>query len=131
MDVYESPLSYADILKSQSKTQVKDVEDGHNTFLLWDYVSDDVKEMLPAQKNVYLYPKNVNNDLGLYEKDFPPINLNKKKEKKNDENVIDQALEMLEDEKDKVFHSDEGQGSEKDIIERRCKVCLWTLCKCN
>ena len=85
MEVFARPIpSYSEILKSRSRAHVNGLnyEKVINPFTLWDFVSDDVKKIFkPTQKNVHIDPEKKRNFLGVFEKDFPPIDSNTKREK--------------------------------------------------
>ena len=77
LEVLARPIpSYSEILKSRSRAHVNGLnyEKVINPFILWDFVSDDVKKIFkPTQKNVYIDPEKKRNFLGVFEKDFPPM----------------------------------------------------------
>ena len=85
MEVFARPIpSYSEILKSRSRAHVNGLnyEKVINPFILWDFVSDDVKKIFkPTQKNVHIDPEKKRNFLGVFEKDFPLIDSNTKREK--------------------------------------------------
>ena len=85
LEVLARPIpSYSEILKSPSRAYVNGLKYKKviNPLILWDFVSDNVKKIFkPTQKNVHINPEKKRNFLGVFEKDFPLIDSNTKREK--------------------------------------------------